>query len=159
LIRMRLTRTGKKRYATWRIVVADSRRHVTAKVIEYLGWYNPHSKEFKVDEAKVKSWFDKGAQPSNSLAILFERHKIKMPEWVEIKRVEPKEKEEKEVKEEKPVKAEEAATGKVPETKTEEVTAEAEEVTSEEVTEATEAPEEEKEEKTEEAEEKSKEAK
>lgn len=91
---MRLSRTGKKRYTTWRIVVADSQRSVTAKAIDYLGWYNPHTKEFKVDEAKVQGWFEKGTQPSNSLAILFEKQNIKMPNWVEIKRVEPKKKEE-----------------------------------------------------------------
>ncbi|KKQ93220.1 MAG: 30S ribosomal protein S16 [candidate division CPR2 bacterium GW2011_GWC1_39_9] len=94
MLRVRLTRTGKKRYATWRIVVADSRKAVTAKVIDYLGHYNPHTKEFKVDEAKLKVWFEKGAQPSNTVAKLFKLNKIKMPDWVVIKMAIPKKKEE-----------------------------------------------------------------
>lgn len=122
MIRMRLTRTGKKRYATWRIVAADSRRHVTAKAIDYLGWYNPHTKEFKVDEAKVKSWFEKGAQPSNTLAILFEKNKIKMPAWVVIKKATPKKIEKADEKTKEAVKAENPVAKKV----------EAEEVTVEE---------------------------
>ncbi|PIP30750.1 30S ribosomal protein S16 [bacterium (Candidatus Howlettbacteria) CG_4_10_14_3_um_filter_37_10] len=94
MLRVRLTRTGKKRYATWRIVVADSRKAVTAKVIDYLGHYNPHTKEFKVDEAKLKVWFEKGAQPSNTVAKLFKLNKVRMPDWVVIKMAIPKKKEE-----------------------------------------------------------------
>jgi len=87
---MRLFRSGKKRFATWRVVIADSRKAVTAKVIDDLGWYNPHTKEFNADKVKIKNWLNKGAQPSNTLAILFEKNKIEMPSWVTIKRVEPK---------------------------------------------------------------------
>jgi small subunit ribosomal protein S16 len=101
LLRMRLSRRGKKRFATWRIVIADSRKAVTAKAVDDLGWYNPHTKEFTVDKEKVKDWFNKGAQPSNSLAILFEKNKIEMPSWVTIKRVEPKKADSEEVVEEK----------------------------------------------------------
>ena len=74
--------------------MADSRKAVTAKVIDYLGHYNPHTKEFKVDEAKLKVWFEKGAQPSNTVAKLFKLNKIKMPDWVVIKMAIPKKKEE-----------------------------------------------------------------
>jgi len=82
---IRLSRGGKKKQAFYRIVVADSRRPVTAKFIEILGWYNPHTKELNIKNEKLETWFENGAKPSNSVAILLEKNKIKLPTWVKIK--------------------------------------------------------------------------
>jgi len=76
---------GKKKQAFYRIVVADSRRPVTAKFIEILGWYNPHTKELNIKNEKLELWFENGAKPSNSVAILLEKNKIKLPTWVKVK--------------------------------------------------------------------------
>lgn len=85
MVVIRLSRVGKKKQAFYRIVVADSRRPVTAKFIEILGWYNPHTKELNIKNEKLETWFDNGAKPSNSVAILLEKNKIKLPTWVKIK--------------------------------------------------------------------------
>ena len=85
MLRIRLARVGKKKQAQYRIVVADKRRAVQAKFVEILGWYNPYSKEINVDRNKAEEWMSKGAQPSNSLAVLFKKEKIKLPDWVKIK--------------------------------------------------------------------------
>ena len=85
MVVIRLSRVGKKKQAFYRIVVADSRRPVTAKFIEILGWYNPHSKELNINKEKTETWFSNGATPSNSVAILFEKNEIKLPSWVKIK--------------------------------------------------------------------------
>jgi len=81
---VRLTRVGKKKQAHYRIVVADSRRAVQGKFLSILGWYNPHTKELQVKKEELKAWFDKGAQPSNTLAKLLRTHKIDLPKWVKI---------------------------------------------------------------------------
>lgn len=84
MLKIRLARTGKKKQANYRVVVADQRRAVTAKFNEILGWYNPHTKELQVNNEKVEEWLSKGAQPSNTLAILLKKNGVKLPEWIKI---------------------------------------------------------------------------
>jgi small subunit ribosomal protein S16 len=84
MVVIRLARIGKKKQAFYRVVAADSKRPVTAKFIEILGWYNPHSKELNIKQEKVEEWLKKGARPSNSLAVILKNNAMKLPAWVEI---------------------------------------------------------------------------
>ena len=43
MVRIRLRRTGAKKQASYRIVVADQRSPRDGKFIEILGWYNPRT--------------------------------------------------------------------------------------------------------------------
>lgn len=128
MVVIRLARTGKKKQAFYRIVVADSKRAVTAKFISIVGWYNPHTKEINVKQEQVAEWLSKGAVPSNAVAILLKKEGMKLPEWVKITEKIAKPKNEPEVKTEAP-KAEEAPVEAetAPEA-TEEVPAEGEQV-------------------------------
>ena len=65
-VRMRLTRVGSKKNPIYRVVVADSRSPRDGKFIEIVGRYNPQHDPslIEFDEAKVKDWLSKGAQPS-----------------------------------------------------------------------------------------------
>ena len=99
MVVIRLSRVGKKKQAFYRVVVADSRRPVTAKFIQILGWYNPHTKELNVKKEKIETWFSHGAKPSNSVAILFEKNKIALPSWVKIEKKTKKPKKEETVTE------------------------------------------------------------
>jgi small subunit ribosomal protein S16 len=45
MLTIRLQRTGKKNLANFRVVVAEKAAHVSKKVHEILGSYNPHKKE------------------------------------------------------------------------------------------------------------------
>jgi small subunit ribosomal protein S16 len=71
-VRMRLTRVGSKKNPIYRVVVADSRSPRDGKFIEIVGRYNPQTEPstIELDEAKVRDWLGKGAQPSNSVARL-----------------------------------------------------------------------------------------
>ena len=84
MVVIRLTRVGKKKQAHYRIVVAESKRAVQGKFISILGWYNPHTKELQINKEDLKSWLDKGAQPSNTVAKLLKSQKIELPKWVKI---------------------------------------------------------------------------
>ena len=64
MLKLRLQRRGKRNYATYRVVVADRRAPVKGKFVADVGWYNPHTDEFKVREEIVKDWLAKGVQPS-----------------------------------------------------------------------------------------------
>jgi small subunit ribosomal protein S16 len=67
--RIRLTRVGSKKNPVYRVVVADSRSPRDGKFIEIVGRYNPQTdpSTIELDEAKVRDWISKGAQPSNSV--------------------------------------------------------------------------------------------
>jgi small subunit ribosomal protein S16 len=71
-VRMRLTRIGSKKNPIYRVVVADSRSPRDGRFIEIVGRYNPQTNPstIELDEAKVKDWLAKGAQPSDPVARL-----------------------------------------------------------------------------------------
>ena len=64
MLRIRLSRTGKKNKAQFRVTVADARRSPTGKFIEILGYYNPHTKEKVFKNERIEYWISKGAKPS-----------------------------------------------------------------------------------------------
>ena len=71
-VKLRLTRVGSKKNPIYRVVAADSRSPRDGKFIEILGRYNPQSEPslIELDEAKVKDWLGKGAQPTEAVARL-----------------------------------------------------------------------------------------
>ncbi len=65
---IRFQRIGRTNEAAFRIVVLEKERAAkTGNIVEQLGTYNPHSKALTLDEAKVKEWIGKGAQPTDSI--------------------------------------------------------------------------------------------
>ena len=77
-VRMRLTRVGSKKNPIYRVVVADSRAPRDGKFIEIVGRYNPQTdpSTIEFDEAKVRDWLGKGAQPSESVARLLKTQNL-----------------------------------------------------------------------------------
>jgi len=67
--RIRLARVGSKKNPVYRVVVADARSPRDGKFIEIVGRYNPQTDPYTIelDEAKVRDWISKGAQPSNTV--------------------------------------------------------------------------------------------
>ena len=77
-VRMRLTRVGSKKNPIYRVVVADSRSPRDGKFIEIVGRYNPQNDPslIEFDEAKVKDWLGKGAQPTEAVSRLLKAKNI-----------------------------------------------------------------------------------
>lgn len=67
-VKIRLTRHGKKNYAFFHIVVADSRAPRDGRFIEQIGSYNPNTNPavIELDSEKALDWLNKGAQPSDT---------------------------------------------------------------------------------------------
>ena len=75
-VKIRLGRHGKKGYAFYHIVVADSRAPRDGKFIEKIGTYNPNTNPATIDLnfEKALDWLQKGAQPTDTCrAILSEK--------------------------------------------------------------------------------------
>jgi small subunit ribosomal protein S16 len=71
-VKLRLTRVGSKKNLIYRVIAADSRAPRDGKFLEIVGRYNPQTdpSTIDLDEAKVKDWLSKGAQPTEAVAKL-----------------------------------------------------------------------------------------
>lgn len=78
MVRIRLTRTGKRKQPSYRVVVTDQRSARDGRFIEILGRYNPLTdpSEIEIDEERALHWMSKGAQPSSSVTALLKRRGI-----------------------------------------------------------------------------------
>lgn len=76
MVKIRLTRTGRHFDPTYRMVVADSRYARDGKFIEQVGFYDPITDEIKLDEEKIMSWLNKGAQVSDTVKSILSKHGI-----------------------------------------------------------------------------------
>ena len=71
-VKVRLTRTGSNKQASYRVVVSDSKSPRDGRFIEIIGHYNPRMKpaEIVIDAEKLRAWISKGAQPTDSVRML-----------------------------------------------------------------------------------------
>ena len=67
MLKIRLTRLGRKKRPFYRIVAADSRSPRDGKFLEILGTYDPIKEpaEISFNKNKIDEWVKKGAQLSN----------------------------------------------------------------------------------------------
>ena len=72
-VKIRLKRMGRKKDPFYRMVVADERAPRDGRYIEELGYYNPLTKEMKLDNEKAKDWIGKGAQPTDTARALLKK--------------------------------------------------------------------------------------
>ena len=70
MVKIRLKRLGYKKNPTYRIVVLNSTTKRQAAPIQQLGFYNPKTKEMKLDKAAALDWISKGAQPTQTVQYL-----------------------------------------------------------------------------------------
>lgn len=75
MLRIRLSRTGKKRQPSYRVVVAEKEAKRDGRVVERIGFYNPLAdpSEFQIQEDRALYWLSVGAQPSDAVKLLLEK--------------------------------------------------------------------------------------
>jgi small subunit ribosomal protein S16 len=75
MVKLRLTRIGKKKAPFYRVIATDSRTPRDSRCIEQLGWYDPmkNPSAVKIDLARVDYWIGVGAQPSETVARLIKQ--------------------------------------------------------------------------------------
>lgn len=76
MVKLRLKRIGKKQTPFYRIVAADSRVNRDGKYIELVGTFDPLKNETKIDQELVLKWLKNGAQPTDTVKVLFSREGI-----------------------------------------------------------------------------------
>jgi small subunit ribosomal protein S16 len=75
MVRIRLTRVGLKKQASYRIVIMDRESRRDSRYIESIGFYNPRTQPetVKIDEGRALYWLSVGAQPSDPVAHMLKK--------------------------------------------------------------------------------------
>ena len=71
-VKIRLTRIGKKKAPTYRVIVADERAPRDGRFIDEVGFYDPTADPsiVKIDTEKAAQWIKNGAKPTDTVAKL-----------------------------------------------------------------------------------------
>lgn len=69
MLKIRLSRRGKKRQPSYRVVVADVNSKRDGRIVERIGHYNPLTDpaEFNIQEDRALHWLSVGAQPTDAV--------------------------------------------------------------------------------------------
>jgi small subunit ribosomal protein S16 len=73
MIKLRLKRFGKKKQGSFRLVAVNSTSRRNGEPLEELGYYNPRTKESKIDAEKVRERINTGAQPTETVSSLLKK--------------------------------------------------------------------------------------
>ena len=74
MVTLRLSRVGKTKHATYRLVVMDRARDPWGRFIEVVAAFDPHKKQenlYNIKRDRIDYWLSKGAQPSDTVRNLF----------------------------------------------------------------------------------------
>ncbi len=77
-VKIRLARHGRKGYAFYHIVVANSRAPRDGRFIERIGSYNPNTNPATIilDAEKALKWLNNGAQPTDTVRSILSREGV-----------------------------------------------------------------------------------
>lgn len=73
MVKLRLKRYGKKREPSYRIIAIQDRERREGRPLQELGFYNPRTKETRLNTPEIVKWLRNGAQPTDPLIRLFKR--------------------------------------------------------------------------------------
>nr|YP_010986293.1 ribosomal protein S16 [Pachymeniopsis lanceolata]WOL37211.1 ribosomal protein S16 [Pachymeniopsis lanceolata] len=67
MLKIRLKRFGRKKQPSYRIIIIDSRKRRDGKALEEVGFYNPITKQTKLNMIKIQQRIQEGAQPTRTV--------------------------------------------------------------------------------------------
>ena len=73
MIKLRLKRFGKKKEASFRIVACNSTSRRDGRPLQELGFYNPRTKETRLETEALRTRLSQGAQPTDVVRTLLEK--------------------------------------------------------------------------------------
>ncbi|OGG92258.1 30S ribosomal protein S16 [Candidatus Kuenenbacteria bacterium RIFCSPLOWO2_12_FULL_42_13] len=122
MLMIRLSRVGKKKQPTYRIIIQDKTRDPWGKALEILGNYNPHTKAIAINQERLNYWRGVGAQMSATVNNLLIKKQIITGTKMKAARTKTqkvmaalKKKEDEKSKQETEARAKTAATAKITE--------------------------------------------
>ncbi len=75
MLKIRLSRHGKKRQPSYRVVVSESKFKRDGRYVERLGWFNPLTdpETYLINEGRALYWLSVGAQPTEAVKRLLKK--------------------------------------------------------------------------------------
>ena len=76
MLKLRLKRTGRKRFPSYRLVIMENTFRRDGRPIDEVGYYNPINKQYKFDAEKIQKWLGYGVKPTQTVANLLKKAEI-----------------------------------------------------------------------------------
>ena len=76
MLKLRLKRTGRKGYPSYRLVIMENTFRRDGRSIDEVGSYNPITKEYHFKSEKIKKWLICGVKPTETVFALLKKAKI-----------------------------------------------------------------------------------
>ena len=76
MLAIKLKRVGKKHQATFRVIVAEKRSKIDGRFVDDLGWLNPHTNSYSINNEAALKWIGNGAKPTDTVHNLLVRAKV-----------------------------------------------------------------------------------
>nr|QXM17587.1 ribosomal protein S16 [Chaetoceros pseudocurvisetus] len=76
MLKLRLTRIGRKKQPVYRLVVIEHSTRRDGRPVDFVGYYNPLTKESSFKVEKIQKWLNYGVQPSKTVATLLRKAQI-----------------------------------------------------------------------------------
>jgi small subunit ribosomal protein S16 len=76
MLKLRLKRIGRKRYSAYRLVIMENTTKRDGRHVEEVGYYNPITKQYKFDSAKIIKWLNFGVKPTETVFYLLKKSNI-----------------------------------------------------------------------------------
>ena len=76
MLKLRLKRTGRKRFPSYRLVIMENTTRRDGRPIEEVGYYNPITKRSKFESEKIKKWLGYGVKPTETVFHLLKKADI-----------------------------------------------------------------------------------
>lgn len=73
MIAIKLKTIGKKHQRSFRIVVQEKRSKLNGRFVEDLGWYNPRTSKFEVNNERARYWIGVGAKPTLTVSQILKK--------------------------------------------------------------------------------------
>lgn len=76
MLKLRLKRIGRKHSPSYRLVIIENNSRRDGRPVDQVGYYNPVSKNYKLDEEKIKVWLSYGVKPTETVLNLLKKANI-----------------------------------------------------------------------------------
>ena len=76
MLKVRLKRLGRKKYPIYRVVLMESSTKRDGKTIEEFGFYNPITKDYKLNFERINYRLMQGAKPTKTVFNLLKRKNV-----------------------------------------------------------------------------------
>nr|UNJ16316.1 ribosomal protein S16 [Boldiaceae sp.] len=74
MIKIRLKRCGRKKQPVYRIVIINAKTRRNGKPIEEVGYYNPRTKETKLNSDRITKKLAEGAQATKTVNYILNKY-------------------------------------------------------------------------------------